>query len=87
MTFEGDIILAGADDSDKPVVFAVLSSIQKRKRIPDDESTLVERADWIGEETKLETGPAIFIDAVKWLDIWYVQYVKVEREEKDGEDD
>lgn len=83
MAFDGDIILLGTDDDGKnPEVLAVLSPLQKRKRIPD-ESTPLERAEWIGQEGKIENHSkliqrVVYIDAVKWRGIWYIQWSEVD---------
>jgi hypothetical protein len=77
MTFEGDLILAGDNgDDDTPEVLAVLSPRQKRKRIPD-ESIPLERAEWIGQQGAINGKPVVYIDAVKWRGVWYVQYSEV----------
>jgi hypothetical protein len=86
LAFNGDIILVGADDDgSNPGVIAVLSPRQKRTRIPFDSSTVSERAEWIGVKGMLNEKLVIYVDAVKWRNIWYVQYSEITQPSPIGE--
>lgn len=56
-------------------VAMILSKHNKRERIPD-ESTPAERAEWIGQEGEIEGQSIVYIDAIKWRSVWYIQYVE-----------
>lgn len=56
----------------------VLSTHNKRNSLPDS-STAAERAAFIGKEIEIKNKPVIIIDAQKNNNVWYFQYVEVNR--------
>ena len=55
-------------------VAMVLSRHNKRGVVPD-ESTPLERSEWIGQGGEIKGQPIVYIDAVKWRGVWYIQYI------------
>jgi len=44
-----------------------------------DISTAAERAEWIGQTIKIDGQPAVIIDALKWRNVWYLQYSQMQQ--------